>query len=60
MDLKKGDLVAFNSAPDATWFEVLARDKFNLTIREYDGRGTPYAAQVMHQSYVKQVRREND
>jgi hypothetical protein len=60
MDLKKGDLVAFATAPDATWFEVLARDKFNLTIREYDGRGTPFAAQVMDESYVKQVLREKD
>jgi len=52
--IEVGDIVAFNTLPDAIWFEVLEIDGFNLKIRE---RARPdYAAKWADTSMVKQVR----
>jgi len=60
--VKVGDLVAFNMLEDTYWFEVLDIDRFNMTIREYDGHGTDYRTQTMDISCVKRVkqRRKSD
>ena len=51
--IKVGSEVAFNTLPDAAWFEVLEINGFQLTLRE---AGTDYAAQFGDTSSVKQVR----
>lgn len=49
-----GSVVAFNNLLDTYWFDVLAIDGFNMTIREH---GKPnYAEQYMDISFVKQVK----
>lgn len=52
LKIEVGNWVAFNVLADATWFEVIAIDGFNLTIRE----GEKYAPQWSDRSLVKQVR----
>ncbi len=52
-EIKVGTLVAFNTLPDAAWFEVLEVNGFLLTIKEY---GTEYASQTMDKSFVKQIK----
>ncbi|QWY83626.1 hypothetical protein [Rhizobium phage RHph_X2_26] len=52
--IEVGSIVAFNTLPDAVWFDVLSIDGFTLTIREH---GTNYAKQSMDKSFVKQVRK---
>lgn len=52
-----GSLVAFNELPDATWFEVLSIDGFQLTIREYNEHsGKNYREQYTDKSLVRQVK----
>ena len=53
MDPVVGQQVAFNKLDDATWFDVLAINGFNLTVREAE---TDYAPQTIDKSAVKQVR----
>ena len=53
METKVGQQVAFNKLADATWFDVIAIDGFNLTVREVE---TDYAPQHIDKSAVKQVR----
>lgn len=52
-DIKVGAVVAFNTLPDATWFDVLEVNGFALTVREH---GTDYAKQWVDRSLVKQVK----
>lgn len=49
-----GNKVAFNTLPDATWFDVVAVNGFTLTVRE---TGTDYAVQVIDRCAVKAVTR---
>ncbi len=49
---KVGQKVAFNTLPDAVWFDVLEIDWFTMKVRE---TGTNYAAQYMDVSAVAQV-----
>lgn len=49
---KIGDIVAFNTLADAVWFDVLAIDRFVLTIREHNKPN--YASQWADRSMVKQ------
>ncbi len=48
-----GDVVAFNTLPDAVWFDVTAVDGFTLVVRQHD---TNYHVQFMDKSLVKQIR----
>jgi hypothetical protein len=48
-----GSVVAFNKLADATWFDVVSKDGFNIEVREH---GTDYATQRSDTSLVKQVR----
>ena len=52
--IKVGCLVAFNTLPDAVWFEVIERNGHQITIRE---AGTDYAVQYSDVSLVKAVRK---
>ena len=51
--IEVGSVVAFNMLADATWFDVIAIDGFNMTVREH---GTDYAPQSSDTSLVKRVR----
>ena len=51
--IKVGDVVAFNTLPDAVWFDVLKVDGFRLTVREH---GTDYRTQQIDKSTVKQIK----
>lgn len=53
LNIKVGSVVAFNMLEDATWFDVIAIDGFNMTVREH---GTDYAPQSSDTSLVKRVR----
>lgn len=53
LNVKVGSVVAFNMLEDATWFDVIAVDGFNMTVREH---GTNYAPQRSDVSLVKRVR----
>lgn len=48
-----GAVVAFNTLPDAAWFDVVAVEGFELTVREH---GTQNRTQRIDKSLVKQVR----
>lgn len=48
-----GSVVAFNNLPDAAWFDVIAKDRDAIVVREH---GTNYAPQDAYASMVKQVR----
>lgn len=50
---KVGQKVAFNTLPDAVWFDVLEIDGFLMKIRETN---TNYAPQYMDTSAVAQVK----
>lgn len=52
-EIKVGSQVAFNTLPDAVWFDVLEINGFLLVIREH---ATNYATQTMDKSLVKQVK----
>ena len=52
-NIKVGSVVAFNTLPDATWFDVVEVEGFTLTVREH---GTDYAKQWIDRSLVKQVK----
>lgn len=52
LKIEVGNWVAFNVLADATWYEVIAIDGFNLTVRE----GEKYAAGTVDRTLVKRVR----
>lgn len=51
-EIKVGSKVAFNTLPDAIWFEVVSISGFILAVRE----GPNYAIQTIYKSLVKQVK----
>lgn len=56
-NIKVGSKVTFNTMDDATWFDVVAIDGFNLTVKEEgEVNGQPYATQHADKSLVKQVK----
>lgn len=52
-DVKEGSKVAFSTLPSATWYEVVKRDGFEITVRQ-EGTNNPVAYSDV--SLVKQVR----
>lgn len=54
-DIKAGAVVAFNMLPDATWFDVIKRDGFMITIRER--ADIIYSEQTADVSMVCQVKK---
>lgn len=52
MKIEKGDLVAFNTLPDAVWFEVTVIKGHLMTIRE---AGTDYTKQTMDTPMVRHI-----
>lgn len=52
MKIKVGDIVAFNKLPDATWFDVIKINGFQMVVREHD---TDYATQISDTSLVRKV-----
>ena len=54
LPIEVGSVVAFNNLEDACWFEVIAINGFNLTVRE---EGKPdYAEQTIDICFVKRVK----
>lgn len=53
LEINVGDYVAFNTLPDAFWFEVTQREGFAIMVRE----GLGYSEQRSDVSLVKQVRK---
>lgn len=52
--IRPGDMVAFNTLDDATWWDVVMIEGFKMVVREH---GTDYAPQNADTSMIKKVRR---
>ncbi len=58
-EVAAGDVVAFNTLPDAVWFDVMRRDGFTIHVRQHGltPTGKQWSEQTSDVSLVKQWKR---